>query len=803
MTTKMKIIIGFVIMILLLGGMAALGCIGIQKSSSDFVEYRHQARSNVAASDILWNMALAISNTYDFVSTQDNALIEQALLYIDAYEKLARVAQEDTTIPYRREGFLGLAQQAAPLKKAISRVKGNVIDMRKAFEEIVRPNYLKMATALRVMAESSNRVENHWALYTLTSIWDDFAVCLSTLRHFYETANAEDGDRVKQLLQPMEERLKMLERQTLIPEHKKLYDSLYAAHQNLGRAVDSMILIATNLSNDLGALHSIEKKIIAQTDAFNKRIDREMREFGAELLQSNERTQNSMLLISAVGIVLGLFIATATIIGLGHVLRDLSYFARTIAEGDFSYTVRTKEKGEIGAMVAAMHHIPNTLKQVIDRATVLARDIRVGKLRERLDTALFPGSFANLAVAVNAVSDAYTVIIDAVPTPMMACDKNFTVMFYNKAGQSLVGGNLEDTPCKDNFGAPECGTDNCFGKQCMESGSMIMQETAVEKNGKHNDFSVTAVHLTDMAGDVAGFLEILNDVSEIRSQQRTMMAVASRASQISNRVAAASEELSAQVEQISRGAEIQRSRIASTAGAMLQMNASVLEVAKNASQASEQSEWTRSKANDGAGLVNKVVQSINMVDAVATNLQDNMEGLGAQAESIGGVMNVISDIADQTNLLALNAAIEAARAGEAGRGFAVVADEVRKLAEKTMSATHEVGLNISAIQASTRHNIEEVGNAVKSINEATLLANSSGQALEEIVELASANSSVVSSIATAAEEQSATSEEINRAIEEINQVVGETTEGMIQSSASIQEMSLMAQELRLVMEGLQ
>jgi methyl-accepting chemotaxis protein len=235
---------------------------------------------------------------------------------------------------------------------------------------------------------------------------------------------------------------------------------------------------------------------------------------------------------------------------------------------------------------------------------------------------------------------------------------------------------------------------------------------------------------------------------------------------------------------------------------MTEMNSTVLEVAKSAGQASEQSEQTREKANDGATLVNKVVASMGVVNKVAQTLQVNMQELGKQAESIGGVMNVISDIADQTNLLALNAAIEAARAGEAGRGFAVVADEVRKLAEKTMSATHEVGANITSIQHSAHVNIEEVGSAATAITEATELANASGTALTEIVNLASANSSIVTSIATAAEEQSSTSEEINKSIEEINSIVGETSDGMVQASAAVQELSRMAQELNHVMEQL-
>ena len=132
----------------------------------------------------------------------------------------------------------------------------------------------------------------------------------------------------------------------------------------------------------------------------------------------------------------------------------------------------------------------------------------------------------------------------------------------------------------------------------------------------------------------------------------------------------------------------------------------------------------------------------------------------------------------------------------------VLREKYFKLAEKTMEATKEVGDSIRSIQNSARQNIAEVGNAVKSIDEANELAGSSGAALGEIVSLAAANSSIVASIATAAEEQSATSDEINRAIEEISHVVEETTSGMVHSSSAVQDLAHMAQDLRKVMEGL-
>ena len=336
----------------------------------------------------------------------------------------------------------------------------------------------------------------------------------------------------------------------------------------------------------------------------------------------------------------------------------------------------------------------------------------------------------------------------------------------------------------------------------MSKNGMHNGDTTLSLRGKRMEASVFAFPLHNLKKETVGFMEIITDLTEMKDRQAAVLRAVSEASGISDRVAAASEQLSAQVEEISRGAEVQRDRVNSTATAMEEMNATVLEVARSAGQASEQSENTRNRAQEGASLVNSVVGSINQVNTVAVALQGNMQELGKQAEGIGGVINVISDIADQTNLLALNAAIEAARAGEAGRGFAVVADEVRKLAEKTMHATKEVEVNISAIQQSAGVSINEVNNAVKSISEATALADSSGSALQEIVSLAASNSSVVASIATAAEQQSATSEEINRSIDEINRIAGETTIGMVQSSSAVQELSRMAQELRHVMDRL-
>ena len=144
---------------------------------------------------------------------------------------------------------------------------------------------------------------------------------------------------------------------------------------------------------------------------------------------------------------------------------------------------------------------------------------------------------------------------------------------------------------------------------------------------------------------------------------------------------------------------------------------------------------TRERAGQGADVVARAVESIESVRTRTQALKARIAGLGERAQSIGKVMGVISDIADQTNLLALNAAIEAARAGEAGRGFAVVADEVRKLAEKTMHATGEVGQVVRTIQDDIGASVQEMESAAEAVDVASGLGAESGKSLEGIVSL--------------------------------------------------------------------
>jgi len=261
-------------------------------------------------------------------------------------------------------------------------------------------------------------------------------------------------------------------------------------------------------------------------------------------------------------------------------------------------------------------------------------------------------------------------------------------------------------------------------------------------------------------------------------------------------LATASEEMSAITQQTSNNVNQQFSEIDQVATAINEMTATVQEVARNATSAAQAALRANEHSTQGKRVVEATMESISDLSNELQNVANVINTLSKNSEDIGTVIDVIKGIAEQTNLLALNAAIEAARAGEQGRGFAVVADEVRTLASRTQKSTGEIETMIEQLQKAAQQAVQAVNTSRDKSQQSVDHAASAGDSLSTITQSVTEINDMNTLIASAAEEQSAVTEDINKNIVTIRVAAEQTTQGAEQTTVSSEELSKLAAELQ-------
>jgi methyl-accepting chemotaxis protein len=291
---------------------------------------------------------------------------------------------------------------------------------------------------------------------------------------------------------------------------------------------------------------------------------------------------------------------------------------------------------------------------------------------------------------------------------------------------------------------------------------------------------------------------IKNSINTVADSLNTALL---KVNEVVQTTAAASSEISSSIEEMAAGSQEQSAQLAEVASAVEEMAKTVIETSKNTNIAAENSKIASDNAKKGASKIEETMHGMKSIVASTEEIAKIISSLAGKTEQIGEITLVIDDIADQTNLLALNAAIEAARAGEQGRGFAVVADEVRKLAERTTKATKEIADTIKTIQKEAKYadsSMVQAGEIVKSGME---LTEQVADVLKEILVTNADVSDMVNQVAAASEEQSATAEQIRKNIETINNVSQQSADGTHQIAKAAGNLNQLTYNLQGLIEN--
>jgi methyl-accepting chemotaxis protein len=437
---------------------------------------------------------------------------------------------------------------------------------------------------------------------------------------------------------------------------------------------------------------------------------------------------------------------------------------RRVADGDLSARLPTDRSDEVGQMAVALQDM---LSGVIGEGQSIKTGIAV------------PFWTADLDLKLTFVNEAFTPVIEALTKRSLAD------ILGRMTVQEAMGPKTHE-----------------MASASLASGRQQTFEVDIKFSGRQMVILGTTTPLKDLDGTVIGVMGLGVDITEQKSQQariadqqQDLIQVAQEVSGLAEQLASAATQISATTEEMSSASEEQSAQSDAVASTTEQMSATVREAAHNAARGAEQASDAGRIAQEGGSMVEQTVQYIDRISQDVTEVGQTVTELAQKGEEIDRVVAVIEDIADQTNLLALNAAIEAARAGEAGRGFAVVADEVRKLAEKTMTATREVAETVQAIQAATGQTVDRVTRTQDNVKSGVELAQQAGRMLLQIVANAEAVAEVVTQIATTAEQQTAATEEITRNVAGIATGAKETAGTVAEMARSAEKLTIMAEAL--------
>lgn len=517
-------------------------------------------------------------------------------------------------------------------------------------------------------------------------------------------------------------------------------------------------VITTSVGEEVG------QKMIASFDSIVSDLNAKADEIDASVSDS---VTNSLITI-IIGMIIGsgiFLIATFFIApAITKPINKMMEVIREFSLGNYDVHLEINSKDEFGNLANSLRQLRAAQKEKIAAAERIAQ----GEIQK-----------VEPASEKDALAEAFNRIVETFQELMFEADKLI------KANHD---GNLQLRGDSSRFSGG--------WRNLIEGINSILEAaiTPINEAGKVLNKLASGDFNVKMEGDYNGdYAKIKEDVNKVVDSLNEAIG---NVSQNAEALAIAASEISSSTEELAAGADEQNLQVTDVASAIEEMSKTIMDNTQHATTVAQSAREAGNKAREGGKIVNETVEGINRIANIVLKSNETIKALGKSSHEIGEIVKVINDIAEQTNLLALNAAIEAARAGEQGRGFAVVADEVRKLAEKTTKATKEIEAMIKNIQVDTQGAVESIEEGTKEVEKGKQLASKAGKSLDEIIEDVEKVTEVINFLAAASEEQSSTSEQISRNIENISNVTNQSAEGTRRISHAAENLYSLTENLK-------
>jgi len=469
-------------------------------------------------------------------------------------------------------------------------------------------------------------------------------------------------------------------------------------------------------------------------------------------------------------------------------------FTKSMSMGDFNDEIDINQKDEIGFLADSLREMQDKISDVMKTLDCQIVAVQEGYLDTRSDEEKFSGGWHKLIVKINDLVSTLTGHIDNLPNPTIIIDNNFNIRYISKAGADIMGKKAEEIigdKCYDHLKTSDCRTADCACAKTIRSGKIEKGETDANPNGKKIYISYSGVPLKSNDVEIPGVMEVIVDQTVVR---KAMESAGKTAAVLIDSV----QNLSTSSQEISSTSNEQAAAVKEIVCTMEDSDQLAKSIAKKINEVTDAANTSKDVINNGFSIIKEAFSKMNEIKDSNLETITEIKSLGDRIESIWDIVNMINGIADQTKIIAFNAELEASSAGDSGKNFQIVATEIRRLADSTVSSTGEIKSKISEIQNSSDKLIITSEDGTEKINQGWELSEKLQKIFEEILSSSEISAKSADQIAVSINQQVSAFEQILLTLKQISEGIDNfvvSTRSTTEASEKLREMADMLHDV--------